>query len=326
MIKKKISFSVILLIFLFQIVSPLSSKSQYFAPLMVEAAFRDDATIKIAADDEYEMWIDYSLIKKSSRPVYGKNWLQAGVIELKGFRDGLRDGDYVHVKARNLGGPKGLIAEIVFKNKIEVTDSSWEVLSKNGRWVPATMYGNYGVAPWGQNVSGFTNTNAKWIWSNGNDNEVHFRFKINMSKYLSDTRFLNTPVYLKHTTSGNYVDVSNHSMRHVNAFSKNKHSGAEFNIEVDGRFTYIKSLYAGTYWCGDLDSRYGNVYATRNWRRDWERFDFIRYNNSNSYIIKHVYTGKYVHVGANPKSGGNLKYNETDITKAARFTIHRKYK
>jgi len=146
----------------------------------------DSVSISIAADDEYELYINGDLVGS------GNNWKNAQTYSVPS----IAGKNAIAVKAVDTGGKGGLVAEIDFKGKHFVSDESWKVSTveqpnwesvtfDDVLWPKATSYGLHGVAlPWAQysNVSGISTTsNVKWIWSSDseNDNVVYFRFTIN---------------------------------------------------------------------------------------------------------------------------------------------------
>ncbi len=146
----------------------------------------DSVSISIAADNEYELYINGELIGS------GNNWKSAQTYSVPS----IAGRNVIAVKAVDTGGKGGLVAEIDFKGKHFVSDESWKVSTveqpnwesvtfDDVLWPKATSYGLHGVAlPWAQysNVSGISTTsNVKWIWSSDseNDNVVYFRFTIN---------------------------------------------------------------------------------------------------------------------------------------------------
>ena len=146
----------------------------------------DSVSISIAADNEYELYINGDLVGS------GNNWKSAQTYSVPS----IAGKNVIAVKAVDTGGAGGLVAEVDFKGKHFVSDESWKVSTveqpnwtgvtfDDVAWPKATSYGLHGVAlPWAQydNVDGISTTsNIKWIWSSDsdNDNVVYFRFTVN---------------------------------------------------------------------------------------------------------------------------------------------------
>ena len=134
----------------------------------------------IATDNANEVYLNGVLLGSAS------NWAQSN-----NYNAALQNGPNVlAVKGIDHGGPAGLIAELTLPNGRMVSDASWKVSTTapagweafgfdDSSWSAATSYGQYGVANWYTNVSGFPNgSTAKWIWSadNNNDDIVYFRY------------------------------------------------------------------------------------------------------------------------------------------------------
>ena len=140
-------------------------------------------TLTLSADNVSEVYVNGVLVGSTN------NWKVTGVFSVP-----LQPGpNVVAVKATDLGGAAGLLAELGWDGQTAVTDSGWKVSATapsgweglgfdDSAWANATPYGVYGVAPWYQNVSGFpTNSLAQWIWAsdNQNVNQAYFRFTFN---------------------------------------------------------------------------------------------------------------------------------------------------
>jgi subtilisin family serine protease/uncharacterized protein (UPF0333 family) len=96
------------------------------------------------------------------------------------------------IKAKDEDGIAALLAEINIGGLTEVSGTHWRVSTQehsdwldpnydDSEWAFASSYGEYGVAPWGTLVRGFSSSSkAQWIWSADNeaDNTVYFRLVI----------------------------------------------------------------------------------------------------------------------------------------------------
>lgn len=100
----------------------------------------------------------------------------------------------VSVKASDVDGVAAFIAQLVWNDSTQTSNENWKVITNaeagwqnigfdDSHWEQATSFGAYGSSPWLYNVKNFpTDSGAQWIWSsdNLNDDEVYFRFVINL--------------------------------------------------------------------------------------------------------------------------------------------------
>jgi subtilisin family serine protease len=145
--------------------------------MFIDAPPTGTTTLRISTDDGEETYFNGDLLGSSS------NWRQASEYSVL-LREGL---NVVAVKGIDGGDlPTGMV----------VTDSSWKVQKFkepgwaglgfiDSGWTAATSYGQYGVGPWGLQVSGIqVGSPAHWIWSADNeaDDEVYLRLSVNVAR------------------------------------------------------------------------------------------------------------------------------------------------
>ncbi len=164
-------------------VSDLSGNvaAQVVRTVVVEEDPPPPDTLTFSADNRFDAYVNGVLVASST------NWKVATHVETQ-----LDEGDVVAVYAHDDGGVAGFIAEIVWDEVTYVSDNLWRASTSapegweqpgfdDSAWGPASLYGQYGVAPWSTGVSGFpSGTSAQWIWSSNNDahNDVFFRFVV----------------------------------------------------------------------------------------------------------------------------------------------------
>ncbi len=145
----------------------------------------DTLFISITVDNSYELYVNGKLVGVSDNLWNAEKYAIPSV----GGKN------VIAVKAYDMGGAGGLVAEIDYMDKHYVSNENWkistseqpgwETISFNDvAWKKATSYGLHGVAmPWAQyrNVDGIsTDSNVQWIWSSDNESDdvVYFRFTI----------------------------------------------------------------------------------------------------------------------------------------------------
>ncbi|MBI1870221.1 MAG: fibronectin type III domain-containing protein [Chlamydiae bacterium] len=138
-------------------------------------------TMQFTADDHLIFYLN------GERMATNDNWSQPQTLTLT-----LKTGDILAFEGEDKGYKAGLLFSGTGSYNI-VSDTSWKISTveqtgwntktfNDSAWSSASDYGAYGSSPWGTNVSGFTNTNAHWIWSGNNttgsaniDTPVYFR-------------------------------------------------------------------------------------------------------------------------------------------------------
>ena len=155
--------------------------------MLIDAPPTGTSTLRISTDDGEETYFNGDLLGSSS------NWRQASEYSVL-LREGL---NVVAVKGIDGGAGVGaLIAELDLPTGMVVTDSSWKVQTvkepgwaglvfDDSGWMAATSYGQYGIGPWGLQVSGIlAGSPAQWIWSADNeaDDEVYLRLSLNVAR------------------------------------------------------------------------------------------------------------------------------------------------
>ena len=151
-------------------------------------------SIVATGDNAMDLYLNGSLVASSA------DWETASVVW-----DELADGDVIAVHASDanddLAGLGAFVAEVNWDGGKGVTDTSWKVSTTletdwetqgydDSGWAQATLYGAYGVAPWGQQVANFpTDSAAHWIWSDDNegDDDVYLRYTIGTPPAPTDT-------------------------------------------------------------------------------------------------------------------------------------------
>jgi hypothetical protein len=161
--------------------------------------------IAIAGDDSYQLYVNGTKIGE------GSLWNVADKYSIPSVSG---NNVVVAVKTLNTGGAGGLVAEIDFKGKHYVTNTSWKLstIEQTGwntnqfddtNWAKATSWGLQGpAAPWSQYISSVTNisttNNVNWIWTSNlyNQDPVFFRLVL---KSGSDVTAPSAPVGLSVT-------------------------------------------------------------------------------------------------------------------------------
>ena len=152
-----------------------------------EGATGDSILIKVSADNAYDLYVNGIFIGSDEAWSVGQQyWVPCAAGE-----------NVIAIKATDLGGQGGLVAEIEYKGQHLVSNSTiWKVNEeeKNGwetiayddsNWSYATSYGAHGTAlPWAQykNVADIsTEDGVQWIWSDNYelDDIVYFRLTLN---------------------------------------------------------------------------------------------------------------------------------------------------
>jgi len=145
-----------------------------------------EVNIKITADNEYQLYINGSLLGNDNR------WQNAETYTI--FVDA-NNPIVIAVRCTNIGEEGGFLAEVVCRD-IHYSSSMWRVkdnfeLGWNERnfddshWTFATDYGPYQTDPWWKfgGVSGFDQSSqARWIWGGPTQDDAaliqYFRLKI----------------------------------------------------------------------------------------------------------------------------------------------------
>ena len=151
-------------------------------------------SLYVTADDTYELYVNGTLVGTDA------TWNKA-----EKYSVFLQPGkNVVAIKAVNVGGATGLLAEICHNDEWVETDTSWKISTAtvagwntisfdDSKWAKATVVASYGNAPW-YTFQGMPNsTRAKWIWSaQSTDNTVFFRYSIVIP--ATKTFFETTPI------------------------------------------------------------------------------------------------------------------------------------
>jgi hypothetical protein len=142
--------------------------------------------ISITGDDEYELYVNGTLIGTGDAWVVAQNYVVPSI----GGKN------VIAVKCDDISDKGGFLAEIEFNGTLYVTDNTWRISTTEQSgwntvsyddlsWPKASEYGLHGVAlPWSQyqNVSGISTENgAQWIWSSDQQNHDTVYFRLNLS-------------------------------------------------------------------------------------------------------------------------------------------------
>lgn len=144
-------------------------------------------TLYAAGDDSFTLYINGEIILSGG-------WSQAKIMTVE-----LLPGDVVAVQGNDNGSSKAGFLLSASGDYDFASNTSWKRLAAtsppsgwnttgfdDSSWLSASSYGQYGVSPWGFNVSGFVqnpSATSYWIWSNRNtagniDKTVFFRKSI----------------------------------------------------------------------------------------------------------------------------------------------------
>lgn len=139
--------------------------------------------IVINTDDAYSLWVNGAYAGENDQWDQAQRYTVAAVA----------GENIVAVRGRNRGsGARGLIAQIEIGGVIVLkTGGDWRHSASDipgwqnpdfndSGWASASSSGAYGVAPWGLNIAGFpTNSEAQWIWGEGQIEHFRGRFVYN---------------------------------------------------------------------------------------------------------------------------------------------------
>lgn len=153
--------------------------------LMPEPAINQQLSIRLTVDNSEELYFNGVLLGESadwkSSQFYSVNVTQVNNV--------------LAVKAMDVDGLAGLLAELELAGQPLYSDENWKVSTEHvegwqqtdfddSQWQPASTYGYYGVWPWYKKVQGWASTSqAQWLWSDEryDDDTVYFRYHITAS-------------------------------------------------------------------------------------------------------------------------------------------------
>ncbi len=165
--------------------------------LFLSSSALADLTGKVNIDNEFEVYLSTDNQTQGTLIASGTNWTQTYNFSSSILQAG--QDYYLHVHARDTGGPAGFIGEFsltgtdhVFAtgtSELITNTTNWNVsLTGWNNYETPTDYGVRGDAPWFNNTTEDYD-NARWIWSsdNNNHNEVFFSSPIRATCNISPT-------------------------------------------------------------------------------------------------------------------------------------------